>query len=542
MLLVGAALEPGTGVEQLLVILGAPLLAAATLAALGGYRALARGLRGDGRRLRRRHGRRLAAHLAVLARPQPWPRGPLLRDRQRARGAARGPRHRRDRGGPDRLPTHARAPRAPPRPSSRWASSRLSSSPPVASGPTSAPRSSSRSAPRSRRRSLAASSTRTALLVVAAPILALGALALVDLVSGADAHLTRSVLDAGGLGDLADVAQRRLQLSAHSFSRPIVFVFLPLILAVAVLAFVCAGSGSQPGWRRIRRLVPGWRAPWSRPSPGPSPTTPVPCFSRSAASTSSSSSATPGLRRPRQIRSLPLALRANRPSLAIFLDVSGRRESARGGARRGVPRSWPRRPRARPLRSARSPQPGAASRRRPSRASARLPDPAGRTIGFGANGAVSNLSAFPAGGVDRAAPASSRQGATTSSTSTSRSCRWSAGTPRSGPRSRRSAPSTPTRPRRSPTTSPTPSAPAGSSTGSRPGSPSPRQPPGPAGAGTAAATRSSPTASTSPPLRRGRSRSPRSCGCCSSAGPRSARACRSCSAPSAPWSSTCPAA
>ena len=54
-------------------------------------------------------------------------------------------------------------------------------------------------------------------------------LALVDLVSGANAHLTRSVLDAGGLDDLADVAQRRLQLSAHSFARPIVFVFLPLI-------------------------------------------------------------------------------------------------------------------------------------------------------------------------------------------------------------------------------------------------------------------------------------------------------------------------
>ena len=39
------------------------------------------------------------------------------------------------------------------------------------------------------------------------------------------------MLDAGGLGDLGDVAQRRLQLSAHSFARPIVFVFLPLIAA-----------------------------------------------------------------------------------------------------------------------------------------------------------------------------------------------------------------------------------------------------------------------------------------------------------------------
>jgi hypothetical protein len=44
------------------------------------------------------------------------------------------------------------------------------------------------------------------------------------------------VLDAGGLGGLGDVAQRRLQLSAHSFTRPIVFVFLPLIVALVALA------------------------------------------------------------------------------------------------------------------------------------------------------------------------------------------------------------------------------------------------------------------------------------------------------------------
>ena len=84
---------------------------------------------------------------------------------------------------------------------------------------------------------IAARRRRTALLILAVPVLALAALALVDLVSGANAHLTRSVLDAGGLGDLADVAQRRLQLSAHSFVRPILLVFLPLILALAVVAY-----------------------------------------------------------------------------------------------------------------------------------------------------------------------------------------------------------------------------------------------------------------------------------------------------------------
>ncbi len=85
---------------------------------------------------------------------------------------------------------------------------------------------------------IAARRRRAALLVLAAPLAILALIALADLVSGANAHLTRSVLDAGGLGDLAEVAQRRLQLSAHSFTRPIVFVFLPLIAALAVFAAV----------------------------------------------------------------------------------------------------------------------------------------------------------------------------------------------------------------------------------------------------------------------------------------------------------------
>ena len=85
---------------------------------------------------------------------------------------------------------------------------------------------------------IAARRRRTALAIVVLPFAVLGVLALVDLVSGANAHLTRSVLDAGGLGDLGDVAQRRLQLSAHSFTRPIVFVFLPLIVALGTLAVV----------------------------------------------------------------------------------------------------------------------------------------------------------------------------------------------------------------------------------------------------------------------------------------------------------------
>ncbi len=76
------------------------------------------------------------------------------------------------------------------------------------------------------------------LAAVAAPVAVLVLLALVDLVSGANAHLTRSVLDAGGLGDLADVAQRRLQLSAHSFARPVLLAFLPLVALLAAFAYL----------------------------------------------------------------------------------------------------------------------------------------------------------------------------------------------------------------------------------------------------------------------------------------------------------------
>ena len=92
---------------------------------------------------------------------------------------------------------------------------------------------------------IAARRRRTALLVIAAPLAVLALIALADLLSGANAHLTRSVLDAGGLGDLADVAQRRLQLSAHSFARPIVLFFLPLI-AVARRARDLAASAPAP--------------------------------------------------------------------------------------------------------------------------------------------------------------------------------------------------------------------------------------------------------------------------------------------------------
>jgi hypothetical protein len=85
---------------------------------------------------------------------------------------------------------------------------------------------------------IAGSRRRGVLLAIAAPLVVLALIALADLVSGANAHFTRSVLDAGGLGDLADVAQRRLQLSGHSFVRPIVLFFLPVVAAAIVVAYL----------------------------------------------------------------------------------------------------------------------------------------------------------------------------------------------------------------------------------------------------------------------------------------------------------------
>jgi hypothetical protein len=79
---------------------------------------------------------------------------------------------------------------------------------------------------------------RSALLIVAAPVAAVALLSAIDLASGANSHLTRSVLDAGGLDRVAEVAQRRLELSAHSFARPVVYLFMPLVIAAAALAYL----------------------------------------------------------------------------------------------------------------------------------------------------------------------------------------------------------------------------------------------------------------------------------------------------------------
>jgi hypothetical protein len=235
LLLVGAALEPSQTVEQLLVMAGAPLLAVLTLAALGGYRALA-----------------VASGLTVAAYAIDVVAGSALTSL-----SLLGPNPGlgvRFYGIGNELEallgvlvvagTGAALTGFAPRLSARrdaiaflavglllafvFAAGRFGADVgaaivlPIGAASAAA--------------FVAARRRRTALLVIALPLVAVALLALVDLASGANAHLTRSVLDAGGFGDLAQVAQRRLQLSAHSFTRPIVFVFMPLIAALAALA------------------------------------------------------------------------------------------------------------------------------------------------------------------------------------------------------------------------------------------------------------------------------------------------------------------
>lgn len=89
---------------------------------------------------------------------------------------------------------------------------------------------------------------RRALLVLAAPLAALAALVLVDVVSGGDAHLSRSVLGAGGLDDLGDVVDRRLTQSGRSFSRYLDSPFFAATVVGIVLALA------------YRRRIGGWLA------------------------------------------------------------------------------------------------------------------------------------------------------------------------------------------------------------------------------------------------------------------------------------------
>jgi len=92
---------------------------------------------------------------------------------------------------------------------------------------------------------------RVSIAVIATPFIALFSIALIDLVSGGNSHLTRSVIDAGGDTNLSDVVERRLRLSAHDFAQA---SGNPLFWIVVVGIGVALAQ-----WRRI--------ASWLRPAP-----------------------------------------------------------------------------------------------------------------------------------------------------------------------------------------------------------------------------------------------------------------------------------
>jgi hypothetical protein len=93
---------------------------------------------------------------------------------------------------------------------------------------------------------VAIGSRRGIALVIAAPVAGLAALALIDLVAGGGAHLTRSLLEAGGLDQAADVIERRIRLAEQSFVRGANLPYLA----------IAAGLGALFLWRR--RQVLAW--------------------------------------------------------------------------------------------------------------------------------------------------------------------------------------------------------------------------------------------------------------------------------------------
>jgi hypothetical protein len=244
--LAGAALEPSVGGERLLVMLGAPLLALLTLAALDGYRALAVACAATtlaytvdviaGSPLTRLSlvgpnpagghrfygvGNELEAILTVLV---------LAGTGAALSGFA--PRLDRRRGAAAFLvvaTTFAFA----------FAYGRYGADVGAA---ISLPLGAAVAA------ALLAGRRRLALLAFLLPLPTVAVLAAADLVTGAHSHLTGAVLQAERSGDAFAVVGRRLRETGQSFGRPVLLLGLPVVAAAALLA-----------WSRRQRLA-AWLA------------------------------------------------------------------------------------------------------------------------------------------------------------------------------------------------------------------------------------------------------------------------------------------
>ena len=91
---------------------------------------------------------------------------------------------------------------------------------------------------------------RAILIVAGGGLLALAALLVADLILGG-AHLSRTVLGAGGTGDLLDVLDRRVTLMVHTFVHPV----YPELLAASVVLAGRGGDRPSPGDRLVGRAL-----------------------------------------------------------------------------------------------------------------------------------------------------------------------------------------------------------------------------------------------------------------------------------------------
>jgi hypothetical protein len=243
--LVGAALKPSVGAERLLVMLGSPALAALTLAGLGGYRALAfacgatslayaidliagspltqLSLVGPNPAGGSRYygiGNELEACLVVLivAGTGAALSGFAVPEQGQA------PRRRaRDCGGPAAFIVIAAIFTFVFAYGRYGADVGAAISLPLGAAIAAA---------------LLAGRRRLALLAFLLPIPALAILSAADLITSANAHLTKTVLDAKSGGDVLSVIGHRLSETASSFGRPVLIAGLPITIAAAAIAWL----------------------------------------------------------------------------------------------------------------------------------------------------------------------------------------------------------------------------------------------------------------------------------------------------------------
>jgi hypothetical protein len=248
--LIGAALEPSVAAERLLVMLGSPLLAALTLVTFGGYRALAvacaatslayaidliagspltqLSLVGPNPAAGHRFygiGNELEACLVVLILVGT---GAALSGRGEPSGhtgtrVGRNPRRRPGERGPATFLVVAAIF------SFVFAYGRYGAD--VGAAIT-LPLGAAVAA------ALLAGRPRLALLAFALPIPALAVLAAADLVTGANAHLTSTVLSAESGGDVLGILGDRLREAGESFGRPVLLAGLPIVAAAAAVAWL----------------------------------------------------------------------------------------------------------------------------------------------------------------------------------------------------------------------------------------------------------------------------------------------------------------